>query len=192
MHLIFYHKSAPDPALPITDRAAERAHLLRKTAWWDAGLLLLLAGPGMLFYWYAPILRTIPMLAWLVPCSASPWEQLKPLFWPVCFLAVLRLFCTGKLQKGLLTTFALGLYQAMGGFLAGFYIISGIWGRELPLLVFFLYWLHAGVLLLYLRRHANRQSRSNLPGTVLLLAAAVCFVLFTYHAPQIGLFSVNK
>ena len=188
MHLVFYHKSTPDPALSVTNRAAARAHLLRKTVWWDVGLLLLLAGPGMLFYWYAPVLRTMPVLAWLVPVNNSPWEQLKPLFWPVCWMGVLRQFCTGKLQKGLLTTFALGLYQAMGGFIAGYYIISGVWGRALPLLVLFLYWMHAAVLLLYLRREANKQQYSSLLGAVLLLAAAVCLIVFTYRPPQIGLF----
>ncbi|MBR3629304.1 MAG: hypothetical protein IKN55_02385 [Oscillospiraceae bacterium] len=188
MHLVFYRKSAPDSSLPMLERAAARAHLLRRTAWWDAGLLLLLAGPGTLLYWYAPMLRTLPALVWLTPISSSPWEQLKPMFWTVSLMAVIRYFCTGRLQNGILTTYAAGLFQAMGGIISGYYVISGIWGENIPLLMPFLYWVHALVLVLYLRRSANQQKHSNLPGVFLLSAAAVCFILFTYHTPQIGLF----
>ena len=188
MRLVFYHKNSPVTPLTVQDRAAARARMLQKTIWWDAGLLLMLAVPGMLSYWYAPLLRTMPVLAWLVPVSESPWEQLKPLFWPVCMMALVRYFVTGKLQRGILTTFAAGFFQAMGGMIAGYYIISGIWGTSIPFLVLFLYWLHAGVLLLYLRRTANHQKFGNLPGAVLLFIAAVCFIVFTYHPPKIGLF----
>ena len=188
MHILLYHKHKEAAAMSVTDRAAARAHILRKTIWWDVGLLLLLAVSGMLCYWYAPVLRNIPAIAWLVPVNGSPWEQLKPLFWPVCITAFVRQFCTGKLQRGILTTYAGGITQAMGGFVTGYYVANGIWGKEIPFLVLFLFWLNAVVLLVYLRRTADHQQHGSWLGAVMLLMLAVCFIVFTYVPPQIGLF----
>ncbi|MCR4647079.1 MAG: hypothetical protein K5695_17005 [Oscillospiraceae bacterium] len=192
MHILLYHKTKEPPEQSVTSRAAARAHMLHKTIWWDIGLVLWLAVPGMLGYWYAPVLRNIPLTAWLVPVNGSPWEQCKPLFWGVCFVAVLRWCFTGTLQRGILTTYAAALLQALGGFIAGYYITTGVWRKEIPLLVLFLFWLNTAVLLSYLRKTANSQRRSSMMGAVLLLVLTICFVLFTYRPPQIGLFSASQ
>lgn len=189
MHILFYHKKDKCQPVSVTDRASARAALLKRTIWWDIGMLLLLAGPGMLLYWYAPVLCRMPAIAWLVPVSQSPWEQCKPMFWTICLTAFTRRICMGHLQKGVLTTYAYALLQALICFIAAFYTVTGIWGQAIPMLALFLCWLNTLGALVYLRQTINHQRHSSLPGMMLLLAEALCFVLFTYYPPAIGLFT---
>lgn len=189
MHIVAYHHGKrPKIADSVTTRAAARQRLLRKTVWWNIGLLLVYAVPGSLACWYAPVLSRYTVLCVLVPVNNSPWEMLKLLFWPGAVTAAVRLCCTGNLQKGILMTYAEGLGFTMGTYLIGYYLITGILGSPVPLLPLFLFLVNAAALVFFLQRTANSQQWGNLPGGVMLLLLAGCFVWFTQHPPGIGLF----
>lgn len=189
MKILLYHKKLDAMhGQNILKRASERSHLLKKTIFWDLGLLTLLVLTGSLLHWYAPYLSQIPVLRSFLPVNDSVWEHLKLLFFPAALTAILRYLVTGSLQKGIVTTYALGIVQAELLLIVLRYTLQGVLGMYPE-------WLDTAVLCIsgiyltvYLRCRANHQKSGSLIGLLTLLFMAAGFVWFTYTPPQIGLF----
>ncbi len=186
MRMLAYHKRLP--AAPL-ERAAGRSKMLRKTRIWDVLLILVTGIGGPVLHLYAPVIRCVPWMAVLVPVNESVWEHLKLLYFPAVSVMLLRYLFTGELQRGILTTFASGLWRAMLLMICGFYTVSGILGALWLPADIGLFYVCMIYMVIYLRRHADRQRGNNLPGVLLLLLMAAGFVYFTYFPPEIGLFT---
>ena len=188
MKILLYHERLSAAQQSITERAAQRSHMLHKTLFWDLGLLVLLLLSGSLLHYYALYPAQMPVLRCFVPACGSVWESLKLLFFPAVLVAVLRYLVTGKLQKGILTTYATGLTLCELLMIVLLYTLRGVLGLES-------FWLDTGVycfcgicLTLYMLRQANRQKLPNLPGALTLGFMTAGFIWFTDAPPAIGLF----
>ncbi|MCR5718365.1 MAG: DUF6512 family protein [Oscillospiraceae bacterium] len=186
MKILLYHEKLTPQS--ITERAAQRSHMLHKTIFWDLALLTVLLLSGTLLYYYVPYLTKIPILRSFLPVRGSVWELLKLLFFPTAVIALLRYLLTGKLQKGILTTYATGIALCELLMIVLLYTVSGILGMQH-------FWIDSSVicfcglcLSLYMMRSANRQKCSNLPGAMALGFMTAGFLWFTEVPPQIGLF----
>lgn len=191
MRILLYHKKLDaGHGETILRRASERAHLLKKTILWDLGLLAMLLLAGTLLPRYSSVIPNASILRCFLPINESVWEHLKLLFYPAALIAVIRYLVTGNLQKGIVTTYAMGLVQAELLFIILCYTLHGVLGTPPE-------WLNTAILCtcgiyltVYLRYRANHQKRSSLAGLLTLLLMAAGFVWFTYAPPQIGLFMV--
>ena len=187
MRILFYHKTL-DTQKSILDRAAGRAHLLRKTVVWDIILLVLLFGSAVILHGSASLLSRIPILRYFIPVNTSAWEHLKLLFFPSVLTAVIRYTVTGDLQRGILTTYAEGMLLAGSIMIAGMYTLRGIIGSTSEWQDIAILCTMSIMLCLYLRKRANRQGWNNLPGMLLLILLETAMIFCTDHPPKIGLF----
>ncbi len=189
MKIITYHENRVlDAQTGILDRASRRAHLLKRTLFWDIGTLLITAGSAVILRIYAAVLINIPIVRCFLPVHESAFEQSKLLFFPSALLTVIRWLVNGDLQKGILTTFAESFLRSFGIFLILWYTVRGILG-------FSGFWLDTSILLLTdcflaydLSRRAGQQKRSNLTGIFFLPLWETAVIWCTYHPPEIGLF----
>lgn len=189
MQIIYYHKNNhSERERQILDRAAHKKHLLKKTILWDLFLFCTLSILGPVMHYFGPILVNFPILKGIFPFNESIWEHLKLLFFPAAVVGILRRLVCGKLQHGILTTFAEGIVIAMLLIVTGFYSYSGILGMHILPMDIALFYVCSLVLTVYVSHKASRQKNSSLPGILVLLLLAGCFLFFSYNIPNIGLF----
>lgn len=189
MQIIYYRKNNPtEREKEILDRAAHKKHLFKKTILWDILLFILLGLLGPLLHYAAHPLVTFPILKGFLPINESIWEHLKLLFYPAAGVAIMRRLSLGKLQHGILTTFAEAILIAITVMVSGFYTYSGILGTHHFLIDIVLFYLCSLILTIYVNKRASRQKKSSLPGLLVLLLLTGCFLFFSYNLPDIGLF----
>ncbi len=173
----------------IVSRAAHKQHLEQKTILWDIALFFTVGLLGIMLHIAGLWTARIPLLAWAAPINESIWEHLKLLFWPAVLVGLLRRLCNGRLQHGILTTFAEGILLAMVLTVVGFYTYSGIWGQHNFWADISLFFLSDLLLTWYVRKFAERQKKSSLPGLCIMLLLAGCFIWFSYAPPELGIFA---
>ncbi|MBQ9695271.1 MAG: hypothetical protein IJV58_02460 [Oscillospiraceae bacterium] len=166
MHLIMYHKHGGSGTDVLT-RAAARGKQRRQSVYWDLLLLLLTAGTALCMSADLP---------WL-PHGDALRSRLAALFLPCVLTASIRFFPEHRLYRGLLSTYALCCVRAMTLLAVMYYTADGLLGTSLPAVHTALQ-LCAGVYLTgSIRLRAARQKKSSLPGIVIFLLLAGCFLL---------------
>lgn len=189
MQILYYHrKKHSEQEKQILDRASHKKHLLKKTILWDILLFCVLGILGPVMHYFEPMLIQIPIFKGIFPINESIWEHLKLLFYPAAAVGIVRRLVCGKLQHGILTTFAEGIVIAMLLMVAGFYTYSGILGMHSLPMDISLFYLCSLVMTVYVSKQALRQKNSSLSGLLVLLLLTGCFLFFSYNAPDIGLF----
>ena len=187
MRMICYRKplcSAQDTE--ILDRASHKMHLTRKLLLWDVLLFALLGIAGPLLHDAAEL--PIPLIRFIAPINESIWEHLKLLFFPAAFIGILRRLVTGRLQHGILTTFAEGIVLSMLLMVTAFYTYSGVIGSISLVVDIALFYLCCLFLTIYVHRRSGRQKKSSLSGLFILLLLAGCFFYFTLYPPDLAIF----
>ncbi len=188
MQVICYHRKQRNDDTGILDRAMHKKHQLKKLVLWDILLFAIVGVLGPVLHFASPFLAGIPLLQFITPINESIWEHLKLLYFPAVLVALLRRLMTGKLQHGILTTFAEGLLAAMLLTVILFYTYSGVIGTIYLWADILLFYLSALVLTLYVHIRSSRQKKSSLPGLFVLLLLAGCFFCFTLNPPDLGIF----
>ncbi len=189
MRIICYRKPpCSEQEARILDRAAHKKHLLKKLILWDLLLFITLAFLGPLLHYAGALSPTVPLLQFIAPINESPWEHLKLLFFPAVLIGIVRRLCTGKLQHGILTTFAEGLLLSMLLMIVLFYTYSGILGMHILIVDIALFYVCSLVLTIYVHFRSYGQKNSSLPGLIILLLLAGCFFYFTLYPPNIAIF----
>ena len=130
---------------------------------------------------------------WVAPFSGvneSTWEHMKLLFWPMLLFAAIQSFffrdrtdfwCV-KL-RGVL--FGLALIPVL------FYTYNGVIGKSPDFINITIFFVSAAAAYLYEARLFRKEcTRYCLPKVAIAVLAlvALCFVLFTFKAPRIGIF----
>ncbi len=132
--------------------------------------------------------------AFIGAVNESTWEHLKLLFWPFFVFGILEYIAYGKNLKGFLPAKGLSVLIGMILIVVLFYTYSGILGKNFLAIDIALFVIGTGAAYFFSYRHLYRLrsrylSAASETGAILLLAALiVCFLLFTYHPPEIGLF----
>lgn len=130
---------------------------------------------------------------WIAPFSGvneSTWEHMKLLFWPMLIFAVVQFFffreradfwCV-KLRGTLLGLILIPVI---------FYTYNGVVGRSPDWINIAIFFISAAVAYLYETRlfHVERlRCRSPKRAVAVLCVIALCFVIFTFATPEIGIF----
>ena len=188
MRMICYRKPlCSDRDTEVLDRASHKKHMLRKLVLWDVLLFAVLGILGPLLHDAAEL--PIPLIGYFVPINESIWEHLKLLFFPAVLVAILRRLITGKLQHGILTTFAEGLLLSMLLLVTAYYTYSGVIGMDSLYADIALFYLCSLFLTVYVHCRASGQKKSSLSGLVMLLLLAGCFFYFTLYPPDLAIFT---
>lgn len=122
--------------------------------------------------------------------NESTWEHLKLLFFPMLFLTILEVFFRGNsLPSNYFSARVLGILAGMAGIVIGFYTLQGVLGRNYDPLNIALHF--AGVFLaLWVENRQYSKGTGLYPGIAafLLLLLTVCFFVFTFYPPELGIF----
>ena len=130
---------------------------------------------------------------WIAPFSGvneSTWEHMKLLFWPMLLFAIVQSFfyrdekafwCV-KLKAILLGLLLIPVI---------FYTYNGVIGRSPDWINIAIFFITAGVAYIYEARELSREDatcKSPKGAIFMLCLIAVLFVVFTFNAPEIGIF----
>lgn len=121
--------------------------------------------------------------------NESTWEHLKLLFYPMFLTTIIGYFYLGKSSRNFLCARLLGILTAILFTIAFFYTYTGVIGTNFAFVDISIFFVAVvlGELVSYKVLNSNFSCNIviALTGIVLLL---VCFIVFTYSPPEIGLF----
>ena len=124
--------------------------------------------------------------------NESVWEHLKLLWVPVLLFSIVGYFVYGKGRKNFLSVQYLSVLLGMSFITIVFYTYSGILGKNYALIDISLYYIGAALCwrFSYKNMQTERFSSPFIVPVCRVLAAltAVCFVVWTYSPPTLGIF----
>ncbi|MBE6862429.1 MAG: hypothetical protein E7497_05975 [Ruminococcus sp.] len=121
--------------------------------------------------------------------SESVWEHLKLLFVPTLVWTLIEYFSEYRNIRGFLTAKAIALLYGMLFITTAFYLYSGVIGRTFIFVDVLLFYIGAYITSNYSLKHNSGERYSNLIGIAVFTVLAVCFVVFTYVSPDVGIFA---
>lgn len=131
-----------------------------------------------------------PVVGLFSAVNESTWEHLKLLFFPMLLLTISELlFMRSKLPDNYLQARTLGILCGMLFIITAFYTFWGVIGKAVEFINIAIYFLGVIVALLCENRLYNRPAKINRSiSAFILILLTLAFFVFTYHAPDIGLF----
>ena len=157
--------------------------------WQLAGFAVTALGGTLLHFLY----EWLEEAPWIAPFSGineSTWEHMKLLFWPMLLFAILQSFFFRD-RKDFWCIKMKGILLGLTLIPLLFYLYNGIIGKSPDWLNIAIFFLSAAMTYIYETRlfHSDKRcARSAKFSIVVLSAIALCFVVFTFATPEIGLF----
>ena len=121
--------------------------------------------------------------------NESTWEHLKLVFYPMLIMTVIGYFYLGKDVKNYLCAKTLGIIYAISFIVIFFYTYTGIIGKNFAFLDIGSFFIAVifGEFVIYKLLLSNFSCNKK-TAFIVLLVLLLCFILFTYATPEIGLF----
>lgn len=121
--------------------------------------------------------------------NESVWEHLKLLFFPMLLTTIIGYFYIGKNVPNFLCSKTIGIITSMLFTVIFFYTYSGILGKNIAIIDISSFFI-ATILGEYAAyRLMNSSFKCNNKITIIvLIIIGICFIIFTYSAPKIGIF----
>lgn len=121
--------------------------------------------------------------------NESVWEHLKLLYFPMLITIIIGYFYIKRDAPNFLCTKTIGILISMMFTVVFFYTYTGILGKNyafIDISSFFIATIlgeYAAYLLMINKFSCNKKC-----GIIVLIIIGICFILFTYNPPRIGLF----
>lgn len=121
--------------------------------------------------------------------NESTWEHLKLLFFPMFITIIIGYFYMGKNIPNFLYAKTLGIICAIIFTIIFFYTYTGILGTNFAFIniAIFFFSVVLGEFFAY-KSMFSSFSCNNKVAIIVLVTLFLCFIIFTYFTPQIGLF----
>ena len=121
--------------------------------------------------------------------NESVWEHLKLLFFPMLITTIIGYFYFGKTVPNFLCSKTIGILVSMAFTIIFFYTYTGILGKSVAIIDISSFFIATvlGELLSYLLI-INKFKCNNILALVILISILICFIIFTFKTPNIGLF----
>lgn len=121
--------------------------------------------------------------------NESVWEHLKLLFFPMLLNAIIGHFYIGKDAHNFLCSKTKGIIVSMLFIVVFFYTYTGILGRNISIVDITLFFVATllGEFISYILI-INKFKCNNLISICILIIIFICFIIFTYFTPKIGIF----
>ncbi len=124
--------------------------------------------------------------------NESVWEHLKLIFWPVFLFSLIEFFAYGKNVKDFFAIKMCSLFCSLMFLVVFFYTYSGILGFSLPALDIGLFFVSAFlnqyISYRLLTSSGSGDNSDSFRGFIVLMLLAVCFIIWTYSPPMLGIF----
>ena len=124
--------------------------------------------------------------------NESTWEHLKLLFWPAVFFSIAEYFFWGYRYKNFLPVKFFSILTGMAIIVTVFYTYSGILGKNLIFMDILTFFLGAAgtycFSFYFIQKNIWRGNRTVSFSALMILVLALCFILFTFIPPYMGLF----
>lgn len=121
--------------------------------------------------------------------NESTWEHLKLLFFPMLITIVIGTFLFSKDFPNYLCSKTKGIVLSMLLVVILFYTYTGIIGKDYAVLNIVIFFISVilGEVYIY-KKISSNSSCNNLIAVIILLVLFLCFIIFTFSPPKIGLF----
>ena len=121
--------------------------------------------------------------------NESVWEHLKLLFFPMLFSTIIGYFYIQKNAPNFLCSKTLGIITSMLFIIIFFYTYTGIIGKSIVFIDIASFFIAVilGEYLSYKLMISNFKC-NNILAIIILMIILICFIVFTYFSPNIGLF----
>ena len=121
--------------------------------------------------------------------NESVWEHLKLIFFPMMLTTIIGYFCIVKNVPNFLCSKTLGIIASMLFIIIFFYTYTGIIGKSIVFIdiASFFVAVLLGEYLAYKLMTSNLKC-NNVIAISILTIILICFIMFTYFPPKIGLF----
>lgn len=130
------------------------------------------------------------------PVNESTWEHLKLLFFPLLLFTIIEYFYYGFKKSNFIYIKTLSALIGMSSIITIFYTYSGVLGKNLlwmDILTFIISviiaYLYSGYMILH--SHCKKPYVKQI-GILIFLFITICFFVFTYYPPSIGLFQIPE
>lgn len=127
----------------------------------------------------------------LTPVNESTWEHIKLLFFPMLCYGVFAEWMLKDDYPCISFAYPIGILIGTFAIPIIFYTYSGILGRNymvLDILTFYISVVFAFSIMYYIAFHCTTEKNPSLP-RLMVVILFVCFLLFTYAPPALGIFS---
>ena len=121
--------------------------------------------------------------------NESVWEHLKLLFFPMLFSTIIGYFYIGKNISNFLCSKTLGIIVSMLFIIIFFYTYTGIIGKSIVFIDITSFFIAVilGEYIAYKLMISDFKC-NNIIAIIILIVILMCFIIFTYFPPNIGLF----
>lgn len=144
---------------------------------------------GTLLHFTYKFLGENIFISWFSAINESVWEHLKLLFFPMLLTTMIGYFYMGKAVPNFLCSKALGIVTSMLFIIIFFYTYTGIIGKSIVFIDIASFFVAAilGEYLAYRLMTSNFKC-NNVIAIISLVIILICFIVFTYSPPNIGIF----
>ncbi len=121
--------------------------------------------------------------------NESVWEHLKLLYFPMLLTLIIGYFYIGKNAPNFLCSKTIGIITSMLFTIIFFYTYSGILGKNIAIVDISLFFVTTilGEYVAYKLMNSMFKCNNKVAILVLILIG-ICFIIFTYSTPKIGIF----
>ena len=130
-----------------------------------------------------------PLVGTFSAVNESTWEHLKLLFFPMLISTIIGFSYKGKVIPNYLCAKVLGIILAMSFVVIFFYTYVGIIGTNFAIVDIGSFFI--GVLLgemVSYKMTLSMKCCNKWSAVIVLIILLICFIVFTFYAPNIGLF----
>lgn len=128
-------------------------------------------------------------IAFFSSVNESTWEHLKLLFFPMLITIIIGCFYFNKSVPNFLCSKTIGIIVAMAFTIIFFYTYTGVLGKNIAIIDISSFFIATilGEVVAYLLI-INKFKCNKFLSILVLLSIFICFVIFTFNTPKIGLF----
>lgn len=121
--------------------------------------------------------------------NESVWEHLKLLYFPMLLTLIIGYFCIGKNIPNFLCSKTIGIITSIIFTVVFFYTYSGILGKNIAIIDIGSFFIATilGEYVAYKFMNSIFKCDNKIAIFVLVLIG-ICFIIFTYSAPKLGIF----
>lgn len=144
---------------------------------------------GVLFHFTYDLSGTNFIVGLFSAVNESTWEHLKLLFFPLLILTILQGKHKSADDKNWLCARTLGMLEGMAVIVVAFYTLWGITGRLIDVINIAIYFI--GVFFVFWTQEKASRKKIFLGASTCIsiwIGLTILFVIFTIHAPNLGLF----
>lgn len=164
----------------------------KKFRTWEITGVILVSIFGVFLHFLYDFSGKSPIAALFGPVNESTWEHLKLLFVPFLLYSVVEYCAWGREESRIfIPAKVFGLFWGLFAIVVSFYTYVGIIGTNYlwaDMLTYFIGVITAFRFSEKWMKHPREGKSWYIAALVLLAVFIVCFVLFTWKAPHIGLF----